>query len=95
VERWRSSKATAQTRPDPTPVYAIENVPRLAYTNLNLSYIINRGNAQIELFANIQNLFNTFPEAPTGGAPSTIRGRESRSSMSITEFDCTLTKWHH
>jgi len=50
-------------------------VPSVAYTNLTLTYTIKHDDTQIELFGNVQNLFNKFSDVPVGGAPSNIPGR--------------------
>jgi outer membrane receptor protein involved in Fe transport len=73
MERWRSAMvANATTSPSPTPIYAVNQVPAVAYTNLTLSYTIKRQVAQVEVYANVQNLFNKFPTVEVGGPPAPV-----------------------
>jgi outer membrane receptor protein involved in Fe transport len=81
LEKWRNSMRATGNVTIPgvsgatTPVYAIGTVPGVAYTNLTLSYTLHRGAASVELYGNVQNLFNTFSSVPVGGAPSGTPGR--------------------
>jgi len=66
VERWRGSMAWDPNR---TLNIAIPKIPSVGYTNVNLSYRVNRGSAQYEFYFNVQNLFN--PKPLFGGALGT------------------------
>jgi outer membrane receptor protein involved in Fe transport len=73
MERWRSAMtATGSTSPSPAPVYAVNRVPPIAYTNLTLSYTIKRAATQLEVYGNVANLFNRFPVVEVGGPPAPL-----------------------
>jgi outer membrane receptor protein involved in Fe transport len=68
LERWRSS---LKFHSDPTIVVASPNVKDVAYTNLNLAFDIPVGNAKVQTFFNVANLFNvTPPQAGFWGNPN-------------------------
>jgi outer membrane receptor protein involved in Fe transport len=75
MERWRG-KLNRTDRPE---FYTQESkVPSVAYTNVNLSYSPKLAAGELELFLNVQNLFNTEspPSAFLGsaGAPGLFGG---------------------
>ena len=59
MERWRSSLAWTPT-PE-TQIFSTPRIPAVGYTDLNLSYLMNPGESQLEVFLNIQNLLNKQP----------------------------------
>ena len=59
MERWRSSLAWTPT-PE-TQVVSTPRIPSVGYTDLTLSYLMNPGDSQLEVFLNIQNLLNKQP----------------------------------
>ena len=59
MERWRSSLAWTPT--PQTQIFSTPRIPSVGYTDLNLSYLMNPGQSQLEVFLNIQNLFNKQP----------------------------------
>ena len=59
MERWRSSLAWT-----PTPAQQIvsnSRIPSVGYTDLTLSYLMHPADSQLEVFFNVQNLFNKQP----------------------------------
>jgi outer membrane receptor protein involved in Fe transport len=59
MERWRSSLAWT---PDPThQIVSTPPIPSVAYTDLNLSYEMKPGDSTVQVFFNVQNLFNKQP----------------------------------
>jgi outer membrane receptor protein involved in Fe transport len=59
LERWRNRLAASANT---ALVYVQPSLPSIAYTNLNLSYNLKSKLGDTELFLNIQNLFNRFPD---------------------------------
>ena len=66
MERWRSELKWSG---DPTQVYAQPLVPSVAYTNLNLAYKRDAKAGILQLYFNVQNLFDKQPP-PAAGAQS-------------------------
>jgi outer membrane receptor protein involved in Fe transport len=62
-ERWRSPLAWGpKYAPPSTLFFPMPDIPSVWYTNLNLSYLFEReGGSQIEVYANVNNLFNRQP----------------------------------
>ncbi len=62
--RWRSSLAWGpeQSAPLAPLVFAMQDIPSVAYTNLNLSYLFKHvGGARTEVYFNAQNLLDRKP----------------------------------
>lgn len=59
MERWRSSLAWTPT--PATQIVSTPRIPSVGYTDLTLSYLMSPGVSQLEVFLNIQNLFNKQP----------------------------------
>lgn len=58
MERWRSSLAWTPTQ---SQIFSTPRIPAVGYTDLNMSYLMNPGDSQLEVFLNIQNLLNKQP----------------------------------
>jgi outer membrane receptor protein involved in Fe transport len=54
-ERWRGSE---QQSGNPLLVYSDPDIPSVAFMDMNLSYDINRGKSNAELFMSVQNVLN-------------------------------------
>ncbi len=63
-ERWRSAMVWSA---DPDRLVGIGGVDSVAYTNMNLSYNMRNALGQVNVYLNVQNLFNTDP--PASGNP--------------------------
>jgi outer membrane receptor protein involved in Fe transport len=64
LERWRRSMRVNATT---SQIYAQPRIPSIAYTNLTLSYKIDTSfgalKGESEMYLNIDNLFNKFPDS--------------------------------
>jgi outer membrane receptor protein involved in Fe transport len=63
-ERWRSSMPKVDGAPDfaaAPAYYSGSPIKSIAYTNLNVTYTPKIGTGKLDLFLNVQNLFNTEP----------------------------------
>ena len=69
-QRWRSA---LKWNTDPTLYYAEPKIPTFGWTNLNLSFTPKASWAQMELYLNVQNLFDT--KAPIAINSSSDAGR--------------------
>lgn len=58
MERWRSRLAWTGDR---TQIVSSPPIPSVAYTDLNLSYLMKAPGGELEWFFNVQNLFNKQP----------------------------------
>jgi outer membrane receptor protein involved in Fe transport len=58
MERWRSTLAWTG---DPTQIVSTPKIGSVAYTDLNLAYNLHPGEGELQLFFNVQNLFNRLP----------------------------------
>ncbi len=67
VERYRDSMKLSVV---PTDVYVNNHMDAVAYTDLNLSWKLGLKASEAEVFANIRNVFDTFPPVgATGSGP--------------------------
>ena len=66
MERWRSKLKWSG---DPTQVFSQPVIPSVAYTNLNLAYQMGGNMGDLQVFFNVQNLFDKQPP-PAAGAQS-------------------------
>jgi iron complex outermembrane receptor protein len=66
MERWRSKLKWSG---DPTQTYSQGLIPSVAYTNLNLAYRMGGNLGDLQVFFNVQNLFDKQPP-PAAGAQS-------------------------
>ena len=58
MERWRSSLAWTG---DPTQIVSTPKIASVAYTDLNVAYTLHPGEGELQVFFNVQNLFNKQP----------------------------------
>lgn len=74
LEKWRSGfNATSDVTPGPKAIYAVNHIPSIAYTNLTATYSFDKFGSHVELFGNVQNLFDEYPDPapmPTLATPS-------------------------
>jgi iron complex outermembrane receptor protein len=58
MERWRSSLAWTGVS---TQIVSMPRISSVAYTDLNLSYTLTPGDSTVQVYFNVQNLFNKQP----------------------------------
>ena len=63
MERWRSNLKWSG---DPTQVVSQPLIPAVGYTNLNLAYQIHESRGDLQIFFNIENLFDKQPPPAAG-----------------------------
>jgi iron complex outermembrane recepter protein len=63
MERWRSNLEWSGV---PTQVVSQPLIPSVAYTNLNLAYQMHGNMGDLQIFFNVQNLFDKEPPPAAG-----------------------------
>jgi outer membrane receptor protein involved in Fe transport len=76
-EKWRSGFHSTSKVNGTQAVFDPAYIDGIAYTNLTVTYKTQARGANLELFGNVQNVFNSFPD-PQPIVPDTITGRGIR-----------------
>jgi outer membrane receptor protein involved in Fe transport len=75
LEKWRSGMdSTSGVKPGTQAIFNPDRIGGIAYTNLTVTYKAQARGANFEIYGNVQNLFDTFPD-PAPQVPDTRPGR--------------------